>query len=132
MADWNNRGLRTDRGKAWKYQAFRLVLINPRMIGLVSRAVPVEGRSERPEGRWEIRRLADGSEARVVTGDRGAAGVGGGVHVLHRGCAAAGSGTARNTRRYLLSGLLRCGLCGAGCTDNGIRRTTCCTGAWAG
>jgi site-specific DNA recombinase len=117
VTDWNRRGLLTPRGRPWKYATFRQVLTNPRVAGLASRQrLPAErgvaGAGDE-FGKWMVRCRADGSEVlgcwpAIVERARWEAVCAAFSQTARR----AGAGTARNTRKYLLSGLLRCGLCG--------------------
>jgi hypothetical protein len=113
IADWNIRGLRTVKGKPWSYSTLRTVLTNPRVAGLASHSRPW-GPEQREKGLWEIVKRADGSEVvglwpAILERDRWQAV----CDWFAATSAKRGGGTARNTRRYLLSGLLRCGKCGA-------------------
>jgi site-specific DNA recombinase len=115
VRDWNTRGMVTSCGKPWTVRTFRDVLTNPRMAGLSSSRVWDENGSTaaRRSQRWEIRRHADGTEVKgnwpAILPRSTWEAVCGRIEEIRL---MAGPVTARNTRRYLLSGLLRCGLCG--------------------
>jgi len=95
---WNDAGLTTARGNEWDHRALRQMLKAPRLTGWrVHRgkiATDVDGRPVR--GVWEPILDQD-------TFDRL------GVAMSGR----QGSGGRRGARRYLLSGVARCGTCGA-------------------
>lgn len=94
---WNRRGIQTVRGKEWHSYTLRRVLSAPRIAGLavykgeilLREGVPVKGNwtALLPENEW--RALVD------IVNPR------------------AGSPPVRR-KRYLLSGIARCGLCGMG------------------
>lgn len=96
---WNEAGVRTARGNEWDHRAVRQLLKAPRLAGWrVHRgkiATDADGRPVR--GVWEPLMDQD-------TFDR--------LQVALSGRAGR-SGGRRGSRRYLLSGVARCGLCGA-------------------
>jgi site-specific DNA recombinase len=118
VADWNARGIRTARGKVWRYLALRQVVTNPRNAGLASHHVrswdPVT--QQEKANRWEVLRRADGSEVVGVWPAIVERGTWEAVCQVYADTAerARARGAGRNTRRHLLSGLLRCGVCGGG------------------
>lgn len=95
---WNAAGVRTVRGNEWDHRALRQLLKGPRLAG------------------WrvhqgQIARDADGREVRgvwepLLTQEEYDA-----LQVALRGRGGA-SGGRRGARRYLLSGIVRCGQCG--------------------
>lgn len=113
--EWNERGLATSRGHRWLKQTLLQVLRNPRLCGLRARTVREvrpetqresayheivlkTGTSEPVIGLWEpIISVEDWEHLMAVIGDR---------TIAARG---------HNTRKFLLSGILRCGhpICGA-------------------
>ncbi|HEY3477999.1 MAG TPA: recombinase family protein, partial [Streptomyces sp.] len=113
-AEWNRRGLRSPQGKLWRPQSLHVILTNPKLVGLSSVAVPA-GSAEFGTQRWQIRRRADGTEVvgqwPAIIEDRARWEA---VCARFAGARqrAGVTATGKNTRRYLLSGLLRCGLCG--------------------
>lgn len=101
--DWEDRGVVTSRGNPWNNATLRLMLLNPRLAGWRAR-------------RGEIVTSEDGKPVRGLwepvldqeTFDRLS-------HML----------TSRDTvknrtgvRKYMLSGILRCGVCNTGMTGN--------------
>lgn len=95
---WNEAGVTTARGNAWDHRALRQLLKAPRLAGWRVH-------------RGEVARDASGAPVRGVwdpildqeTYDR--------LQVALSG--RAGAGGRRGSRKYLLSGLARCGRCGA-------------------
>lgn len=107
VAMWNDAGLKTPAGNRWVRQAVRNVYLNPRIAGY--RSTGQKGPSGKPNGLMEMVRTADGEPVRgqwepvlplteweAVT------------EVIN-----ARKGSAGPTRRYLLSGIARCGVCGS-------------------
>jgi hypothetical protein len=90
VGDWNRRGLTTANGGPWRVNSLSSLLVQPRLAGLAGDLTP----------------LADGRYPAIVdpgTHDRLVA-----LHADRR------KGPRRPTRRYLLTGLLRCWRCGGG------------------
>jgi site-specific DNA recombinase len=88
--DWNGRGLRTSTGVAWTYGALRRVLIRPRNAGLMEHQGKEIGAASWPaivpEDSWRAVRAALTDSSRRTT--------------------------PGNERRWLMSGLALCGVCG--------------------
>ena len=104
--EWNEAGLVTTRGGAWRPDAVRYVLTNPRNAGL--RAARVKN-----ERTWRI--IGNGTWDGLVSED------------TFRAVADLLSDPVRRTtpdtrRKYFLSGLARCGVCGAPCNTGGTTR----------
>lgn len=126
-ADWNERGLRTPQKKrngqdsTWTAQTVRPVLMNPRYAGF-------RGYGPQPEhGRRKIEAVAPAQWPGIVSEERWRAVVG------------ALSDPARYTSlgrggRALLTGLARCGICGAtvnvGGSRSGKARLYRCSASW--
>jgi site-specific DNA recombinase len=89
-AEWDKRGLKTPAGKGWTVQTLRRLLVAPRL-------------SAQREYRGEI--VAAGQWQPIVTPDETAR--------LRVVLAERSRSRTRPVRRYLLAGLLRCGLCDA-------------------
>jgi site-specific DNA recombinase len=83
--------IRTVTGKAWRTPTVRQLLLNPRMYGMRSHR---NGETLTPATWQPIISAADGERLRVLLTDPARR-------------------TNRSARRYALSGLCRCGLCGA-------------------
>lgn len=90
--DWNNRGLMTTKGNLWRSTTVKLVLINPRYIGLRSHNGEIVGKAQWPAlvepEVWESVRTILTNPARN------------------------GNTPSDKSRKYLLPGLLYCGVCG--------------------
>jgi DNA invertase Pin-like site-specific DNA recombinase len=141
-AEWNAAGVLTANGKRWTSGTFQGVLTNPRIAGYSARWATQWDSVRQIERRWrEIVRREDGSEVEgqwtpvvsratweavchrfgLIPGgppmnmaaEPGSLVEGEGVRDDPRR-GRPGSRGGRNTRRYLLSGLARCGSCGAG------------------
>ena len=104
--DLNERGIASSTGKAWSTQVFRRMLASARISG-------------RREHRGEV--VADAEWDAIITpaqSDR-----------IRAVLADPSRRTNRTARRYLLSGLLRCGRCSAALVarprDDGTRRYVC-------
>ncbi|MCZ2824184.1 MULTISPECIES: recombinase family protein [unclassified Modestobacter] len=111
--DWNAAGLTTTHGGPWRPDGVRYVLTNPRYAGL--RATRSGG------GRaWQV--VGPGSWTGIV-----------GEETFRAVAELLGSASRRTSpdtrRRYFLSGLARCGVCGAPCntggTQHGVRTLKC-------
>jgi site-specific DNA recombinase len=104
--EWNDAGLTTTRGGAWRPDSVRYVLTNPRNAGL--RAV-----REKAARSWRV--LGDGTWTGIVSED-----------TFRAVADLLGDPVRRTTpdtrRRYFLSGLVRCGVCGAPCNTGGTQR----------
>lgn len=111
VADWNRRGIVTSRGNRWIPQSLKDAIRNPRICGYRGRSVqgtdettgsyfhyvePVLDREGNPViGQWQpIISVADWRAVTAVIGERRQLGFG------------------DNTRKYLLSTILRCGVNG--------------------
>jgi DNA invertase Pin-like site-specific DNA recombinase len=109
-ADFNNRGIRTSNGNAWTIQSLRRMLHSSRISGQREH----KGRIVAP-GKWEA----------IITPEETA-------RLRTKLDANASNRTRRPPRRYLLSGLLRCSLCGSALVarprDDGTRRYVCAAG----
>ena len=119
VAEWNRQSLPTARGKRWTIASLNVVLRNPRLCGYRSRTVrdvvPDTGAlnsyyeivrddlANPVMGQWEP--LISVAEWEAVTAVIGA------KTLSHRGS---------NARRYLLSGILRCGKDGCGAKFRGM------------
>ena len=90
VQEWNHHGLTTSSGGPWRVNSLSSLLVQARLAGLARDGSPL------PAGRFPAIVDAD-THARLVA--------------LH---ADRGKGTRRPTRRYLLTGLLRCWRCGGG------------------
>jgi hypothetical protein len=108
--DWNEAGLRTTLGKPWTISTLRRMLLSGRIAGL-------------REYRGEV--IADAVWPPIISRDE------------HERLVALLTGPSRKVqrppRRYLLTGLLRCGVCGhrlgARPRSDGTRRYLCIKGA---
>jgi DNA invertase Pin-like site-specific DNA recombinase len=101
-------GVRTAGGGQWRTQTLRQVLTNPRMWGMRVHQGQVIG-----EATWEP----------IITAEQG--------ERLRRLLLDPARRTNRTARRYLLSGMLRCGKCGKplySAPKNGRRRYGCAAG----
>jgi site-specific DNA recombinase len=107
--DWNARGIATAAGKRWTVETLRRMLYNPRL------SAQREHRGEIvAPGQWEaILTVDETTRLRAILAERTRA-------------------RTRPVRRYLLTGLLRCGLCDAPLVArpqaNGDRRYVCASG----
>jgi site-specific DNA recombinase len=107
--DWNARGSATTTGGLWTVQTLRRGLYSARLSGQVERLGEVVG-----PGRWPaILTVDETTRLRAILDERSRS-------------------RRRPVRRYLLPGLLRCGLCGARLVSrpqaNGERRYVCAPG----
>jgi site-specific DNA recombinase len=90
VRDWNRRGLTTANGGPWRVNSLSSLLVQPRLAGLSNDLSP------QAAGRYPA--IIDAEmHARLVA-----------LHAERR------KGPRRPTRRYLLTGLLRCWRCGGG------------------
>ncbi|HEX5828951.1 MAG TPA: recombinase family protein [Candidatus Limnocylindrales bacterium] len=108
-ADFNDRDIRTSTGRPWTIQSLRRMLHSGRISGQREH----HGRIVGP-GKWEA----------IITPDETAR--------LRARFADHTNGTRRSSRRYLLTGLLRCSICGASLVArpraDGTRRYVCAEG----
>lgn len=88
VRSWNERGLRTANGGPWRVNSFSTLLLQPRLAGLGKDGEPL------PKGMFPAILDAD-THAQLVA-----------IHKSRR------KRSRRPSRRYLLTGLLRCGRCG--------------------
>lgn len=110
--DWNDRGILTSYGKQWTHTTLRRAMQRPRLVGVQThhREVLLDATGEPVRGEWEP--LLD-----LDTYDRMQA-------ALARSVA---GGARAGARRYLLTGILRCGVCGARMTGMKTPRGHCYT-----
>jgi site-specific DNA recombinase len=123
VADWNKSGLSTPRGNKWVKQSALVVLRNPRLCGYRSRMVrPVDPDTNKEASHWEIVRDENGDpvigqwESILSVAEWEA------VTAIIGGKARPERGV--NARKYLLSGILRCGKDGCGARLRGFRRVS--------
>ncbi|MDQ6724902.1 MAG: recombinase family protein [Actinomycetota bacterium] len=90
VQEWNRRGVRTAGGGPWRVNSLSSILVQPRLAGLAVDA-PAGGAPSFPP---------------IIDADTHTALVA--LHASRR------KGPRRTTRRYLLTGLLRCWRCGGG------------------
>jgi DNA invertase Pin-like site-specific DNA recombinase len=107
--DWNARGIKTAAGNAWTIQTLRRMLFSARIAGQSELHGEIVG-----PGTWEsIITPEESARLRAILRERTRA-------------------RSRTVRRYLLTGLLRCGLCDAPLVArpqaNGDRRYVCAKG----
>jgi site-specific DNA recombinase len=121
MADWQDRGVLTPRGNTWKWSPFLSMLRNPRLCGVRARMVRTPDDEGRASDQWEIVKRADGTEVGgqwepIITRDRWDA------LIARIGSSAKPSMyyEVGGNRKYLLSGLVRCGKCQHHPRMNGI------------
>lgn len=112
LKDWHERRVLTTPGNTWKWSPFLSMLRNPRLAGMRARMVRTPDGAGRVNDRWEIIKKADGTEVK-----------GQWEPVLERKVWDAlieriGEKAkpkqhyeVGGTRKYLLSGLVRCGNC---------------------
>jgi site-specific DNA recombinase len=107
--DWNNRGIRSPAGKPWSIYTLKRMLIAPRLSGQRAH-------------RGEI--VATATWPAILTPDDTVA--------IRATLDATSHARRRPTRRYFLTGILHCGLCGATLisrpTAKGERRYICAAG----
>ncbi len=121
-ADWTRRGIMTTTGKRWSPAALKVVFRNPRICGYRGRIIqgtdPTTGKHVR---RMETVLDADGNpvigqwEPIISVDDWGAV-----MALLEEGRK---TKFGDNARKYLLSGILRCGNDGCGAKMRGAART---------
>ena len=121
-ADWNRRGIRTPAGKKWTTTNVRTLFHNPRLCGYRARTVHQLRPDRDSETRWkEIVRTATGEPV-----------IGQWEPILTPaeweaiGARLADGGTrppGHNTRRYLLTGTMRCGKNGCGKRMRAVKAT---------
>jgi hypothetical protein len=108
--DLNERGVRTVVGGPWKTQTLRRLMGSPRISGEREHRGVIVGRAVWPA----IVNPADTARVRAILADPARR-------------------TNRTARRYLLTRLLRCGLCGETLVsrprEDGVRRYVCARGA---
>ncbi len=108
-ADLNDRGIRTAAGGQWAIHPLKRILVSPRISGQREHLGRIVG-----PGKWQP----------IITPDETAQ--------LRARLNDPARRIRRTPRRYLLSGLLRCGLCGASLvarpTSDGTRRYVCAKG----
>jgi site-specific DNA recombinase len=107
--DWNRRGVPTTAGSTWTVQTLRRALYSARLSGQREHRGAIVAR-----GQWEAILTPDETaRLRAILDERTRS-------------------RRRPVRRYLLAGLLRCGLCGAALISrpqaNGERRYVCAPG----
>lgn len=108
VIDWNERGITTTNGKRWGVDTVKLVYRNPRICGYRSRVGKAFNPETGTENKWvEIVTDAEGEPVRgqwelILTVEEWESVVAliGGKYAPARG---------RNSRKYLLTGTLRCG-----------------------
>lgn len=104
---WNDKGVKTPKGNTWSGATVRAVLIVARNAGLREYNGEVVGKGTWPpivsEDVWRMAKRKLEDPKRATTAPRG--------------------------RKYLLSGIARCGLCdarlGSGVTETGLRQYVC-------
>lgn len=111
--DWNAAGLTTSHGGRWRPDSVRYVLANPRYAGLRG----TKGTGTRT---WSV--VGSGTWPAIVSEET--------FHALAELLRHPERRTTPDTRRrYFLSGLARCGVCGAPCntggTQHGVRTLKC-------
>jgi site-specific DNA recombinase len=87
---WNEKGFRTNRGGTWRPGTVKLVLINPRYIGMIQHKGTIVGKAK-----WKP--IIDEESYEAVTS------------ILSD---PARQNTSSRARKYLLPSLIRCGCCG--------------------
>lgn len=95
--EWNSAGIVTTSGGPWSTQALRNYLRNPRLVGLrtYQRRVLLDDEGLPVKGLWEpMLDQTTYDKLQLIVGKRGVPAVG-----------------RRGARKYMLSGLLRCGVC---------------------
>lgn len=98
VRDWTDRGILTPYGKPWTHTTLRRTLQKPRLVGVQTHhgEVLLDGTGEPVRGEWEPlldRDAFDRLQAALARGVRG--------------------GGRPGSRRYLLTGIMRCAVCGA-------------------
>jgi len=96
--DWNADGIQTSRGTDWNHTTLRRLLKRHRLVGIQVRHGEVlrDAVGEPVRGNWEPILDADTFDRLQAALERDSRG-----------------GARRGARRYLLTGTLRCGICGA-------------------
>ncbi|PWU47481.1 hypothetical protein DLJ47_30475 [Micromonospora sp. S4605] len=112
MHDWHDRGILTPRGNTWKWSPFLSMLRNPRLCGLRARMVRTPDATGRVSDRWEIVKKPDGTEVvgqwePILSREKWDALI---ARIGERAKPALDYEVGGN-RKYLLSGLVRCGKC---------------------
>jgi site-specific DNA recombinase len=111
--DWNEREIRTPTGRGWSNVTLRTMLLSPRLVGQRQhngQLHPATWKPILPREKWDAVKAILEDPARVTKGR-------GGVY------------------RHLLSGLVKCGLCGTNMTvrmRKGARRYACSTSQQGG
>lgn len=117
--EWNDAGVPTARGNAWDHRGLRQLLKGPRLVGWRRHQgeIVVDASGRPVQGSWEPI-LDRGTYERLQAALRGRQGAPGG---------------RRGARKYLLSGVLSCGICGARMygmrTQSGTRFNYTCRGS---
>jgi DNA invertase Pin-like site-specific DNA recombinase len=100
VKEWNEAGFKTPRGNVWVYQTARSLMLNDRLAGYRNlHGKPLLGEDGgRVQGRWDP----------ILTPEEHAA-----VVKALRSASTGGTGPRgpRGTKKYLLSGLIQCGVC---------------------
>ncbi len=122
-ADWNRRDIPTTKGRKWAAANFKVMFRNPRICGLRGRGVEtVDPESGRSTYRWEVvldptGQPVAGQWEPIITVDEWRA------LQAALDCSREKHRYGDNARRYLLSGILRCGIEGCGTKMRGSPRT---------
>ncbi|MDG4783294.1 recombinase family protein [Micromonospora sp. WMMD961] len=112
MADWQDRGILTPHGNTWRWSPFMSMLRNPRLCGFRSRQVREVKETGAVHDRWEIVKRADGTEVvgkweKIIDREEWEDL----VAKIGKASTPAGSYDEGGRRKYLLTGLVRCGRC---------------------
>lgn len=112
MKDWHDRGVLTPRGNTWKWSPFLSMLRNPRLCGLRARMVRTAGATSRVSDHWEVVKKPDGTEVvgqwePLITREKWDAL----IARIGESAKPALDYQVGSNRKYLLSGLVRCGKC---------------------
>ena len=94
---WNEAGIKTSRGSAWTHTTVRRLLVRPRLVGWRTHhdEIVKDATGQPVRGEWEPIIDQDTFDAVQAVFTRDGRG-----------------GSRRGSRRYLLTGILRCGTCG--------------------
>ena len=113
VAEWNRDGIRTTAGNQWTAQGLKGVYRNPRLAGYRARATRTADPAAGTESAFVMEKVRDedGNPVRgqwdpILSDEQWEA-------VVATVGASTRSGRGTNARVYLLSGVLRCGRCGA-------------------
>lgn len=107
VRDWNERGLRTTRGNPWQRQTVRLMLLSPRMAGFRVHQEEIM-RDEAGEPVTANDPIISPEEHERLIGMYG-------KPLRNK---PGNGGTRAGARKYLLSGTVRCGVCGTKLVGN--------------